>query len=84
MYECHLNKSAFNKVRVAQSVEHRTIDLRAVVSNHTVSKNFSFCILSLLTRTWQLDWSNTNEIKLDVHPRYIGALREGSFHGSLQ
>ena len=48
-------------------------------SNPTVGKNFSFCILSLLMRTWQVDWSHTNESKHDVHPKYISAKREGSF-----
>ena len=67
-----LNNSAFNKVRV-ESVEYRTTDLMAVGSNPTVDKNVSFCILSLSTRTWQVDWSHTNEIKRDAHPRYIGA-----------
>ena len=73
MYKGHLNNSAFNKVRVARSVEHRTTDLRAVSSNRTVGKTFSFCILSLSTSTWQADWSHTSEIKHDIHPRYIGA-----------
>ena len=36
--------------RLAQSVEHQTSNLRAVGSSPTVSKNFSFCILSLSTR----------------------------------
>ena len=73
MYKGHLNISAFNKVRENQSVEHRTTDLRAVGSNPTVGKNFLFCILSLSTRIWQVESSHTNEIKHDVHPRYIGA-----------
>ena len=58
---------------IAQSVEHRSISLKVLVSSPTVAKNFSFCILSLSTRSWQIDWSHTNEIKHDVHPRYIGA-----------
>ena len=73
MYKGNLNITAFKKVRAAQSVDHRTLDLRAVGSNSTVRKNFSFCILSLSTRTWQVDWSYTNEIKHGVHVRYIGA-----------
>ena len=73
MYKGHLNKTAFNKVRVAQSVEHQTTDIRDEGPNPTVGKNFSFCILSLSTRTWQVDWSHTNEIKHGVYPRYIGA-----------
>ena len=71
MYSGYLSNPAFNKVRIAQSVEHQTTDIRAV--NPTVGKNFSFCILSLSTRTWQVDWTHTNEIKHDIHPRYIGA-----------
>ena len=31
-----------------------------------MGKNFSFCIMSLSTRSWQVDWSHTNEIKHDV------------------
>ena len=38
-----------------------------------MSKNFSFRILSLSMRFWQVDCSHTNEIKHDVDPRYIGA-----------
>ena len=83
MYKDHLSNSAFNKVRVAQSVEHRTTDLRVVGSNPTVDKNFSFCILPLLTRTWQVDWYHTNEIKHDVHPKYIGSKRERSFERKM-
>ena len=69
----HLNSTAFNKAQVVQLVELQTSALRVVGSNSTLGKNFSFCILSLSTRFWQVDWSNTNEIKHDVHPRYIGA-----------
>ena len=61
------------QARLAQSVEHQTWNLRVVSSSLTVGKNFSFCILSLLTGSWQVDWSHVNEIKQDVHPRYIGA-----------
>ena len=44
-----------NAIRVAQSVEHRTTDLRVVGSNSIVGKYFWFCILSLSTRIWQVD-----------------------------
>ena len=71
MYKCHLNITAFNKVHVAQSVEHRTTVLRNVGSNPIVGKTFSFCILSLSPRTCQVDWSYTSEIKHDVHSRYM-------------
>ena len=73
MHKCHLNNTTFNKfhVHVAQSVEHRTIDLRDVGSNPVVSKNYLFCIMSLSSRTLQVDWSYTSEIKHDVHPRYM-------------
>ena len=76
VYKGRLNNTAFNIVRVAQLVEHRTTDLRAVRSNTTVGKNFSFCILLLLTSTWQVEWSHKKEIKHDVYPMYIGAERE--------
>ena len=49
------------QARLAQSVEHQTWDLRVVGSSPTVDKNFSFCILSLPTRSWQVDWSDANE-----------------------
>ena len=44
MYKGHLNITAFDRVRVAQSVERRTSNLRTVVSNPTVGKNCSFFI----------------------------------------
>ena len=52
MYTGYLSNPAFNKVRVAQSIEHQTTDIRAMGSNPTVGKTFSFCILSLSTRIW--------------------------------
>ena len=58
--QVHLNRTAFIKARVARSVEHRTTNLKVVGSNPTVGKNFSFCLLSLLMRSWQVDLSNTN------------------------
>ena len=64
---------SFQQARLSQSVEHQTSDLRVVGSSLTVGKNFSFCILSLSTRSWQVDWSHANGIEHDVHPRYIGA-----------
>ena len=71
MYKGHSIITDFNKVRLALSEEHRTSDLRAVNSNPTVGRNFSFSILSISTRTWHLDWSRTNESKHDVHVKYI-------------
>ena len=47
--------------------------LRAVGLNPTMGKIFSLCILPFSTHSWQVDWSHTNEIKHDAHPRYIGA-----------
>ena len=73
MYKDHSNRTAFIKARVAQSIEHRTKNLKVVGSSPTIVKNFSFCILSLSTRSWQVDRSHTNEIKHDIHPRHIGA-----------
>ena len=40
----------------------------------TAGKTFSFCILSLSTHSWQVDWFNSNEIKFDIHPRFISTL----------
>ena len=67
------NNTAFIEARLAQLLEHPTSDLRAVGLSPTVNKSFSFCILSLSTRSWQVDWCNTNEIQQDIHPKYIGA-----------
>ena len=63
----------FQQAWLAQSVEHQTSNLRAVGSSPTVVKNFSFCILSLSTCSWQVDRPYANEIKHDIHSRYIGA-----------
>ena len=52
---CHLNRTVVTTARVAQSVEHQTSNLRVVGSSPIVGKNFSFCILSLSTRSWQVD-----------------------------
>ena len=83
MYKYHLNNTVFNQVRVAQLVEHRTTYFRAVGSNPIVGKTFSFCILSLSTHTWQVDWSHTDEIKHDIDPRYMSAEREWSFERKI-
>ena len=48
----HFNMIVFIKARVAQSGEHQAVYLKVVGSSPTVSKNFSFCILSLSTRSW--------------------------------
>ena len=64
---------SIHQARLAQSVEHQTLNRRVVGSNPTVDKKFSFCILSLPTRSWQVDWPHANEIKHDVHPSYICA-----------
>ena len=58
--------------RLPQSVEHQTWNLRVVDSSPNVGKNVSFCILSLSTRSWQVDGPYANEIKRDVHQRYKG------------
>ena len=67
---------SIQQARLAQSVGHRTSNPRVVGSSPTVGKNFSFCISSLSTRSRQVVWSHANEIKHDLHPRYIGAYRE--------
>ena len=58
--------ASIQQARLAQSVEHQTSNLRVVGSSPTVGKNFSFCILSIPTRSWQVDCSHANEIKHDV------------------
>ena len=65
---------SFKQAGLAQWVEHQTSDLRVVGWSSTVGKNFSFCNMSLSTRSWQVNWSHTNEIKHDVHLRYIGCI----------
>ena len=86
MYVIRSFKSySFHQTRLAQSVEHQTWIQRVVGSSPTVGKNFSFCIFSLSMRSWQVIWSRANEIKHDVHPRYIhvGAKREWPFKSKM-
>ena len=66
MFKGNFNRTAFIKARLPQSVDHRSTNLKVVDSSPTVGKNFSFCILMLLTHSWQVDWSHTNEIKHDI------------------
>ena len=61
MYKGHFFRTAFIKALEAQSKEHQTTNLKVVSSSPTVGKNFSFCILSLSTCSWQFDWSHLNE-----------------------
>ena len=35
-----------------------------------------FCILVVTTRSWQVDWGRTNEIKHAIHPTYMKVHRE--------
>ena len=42
MFIGHLDSTAFNKVRVAQLVEHQTSDLRVVGSSPTMGNFFHF------------------------------------------
>ena len=49
MYKSSFIRKAFIKARVAQLVEHRATNLKVLGLSPTVSKNFSFCILSLST-----------------------------------
>ena len=80
LYKGNLDRTIFIKSREAQSVQHWTTNLKVVGSSPTVGKHFSFCILSLSTRSWQVDWSHANEIKHGVHPMYI---REWSFERKI-
>ena len=66
---------SFQQARLAQSIEHQTSNLRVVSSSPTVCKKFSFCILLLSVRSWQVDWSLANVIKHGVHSRYKRAGR---------
>ena len=61
------------QARLAQSVEHQTLNRRVMGSSPTLDKEFLFCILSLPMRSWQVDWPHANEIKHDVHSSYICA-----------
>ena len=54
---------------VAQSKEHQARNLKVVGSSPTVGNHFSFCILSLSTRSLQVDWFHMNKIKHDIHLR---------------
>ena len=51
------------------TILNQATNLTVVGSSPTVVKNFSFCILSLSTRIWQVNWSYTNKIKHDIHLR---------------
>ena len=62
---------SIHQARLAQSVEQQTLNRGVVGSSPTVDKKF--CILSLPTRSWQVDWPHVNKIKHDVHPSYICA-----------
>ena len=62
-----------HEARLAQSVEHQTWNRRVEGSSPTVDKEFFILYFVAPTRSWQVDWSHPNEIKHDVHPRYIGA-----------
>ena len=57
LYEGDLKRTAFIKSCVDQSVQHGTTNLKVVGSSPTVGKTFSFCILSLSTGSWKVDWS---------------------------
>ena len=63
----YFNRTVFIKARVAQSVEHQARNLKCVGSSPTVGKNFSGYILSLSTRSWQVDWS----IRMKLSMTYI-------------
>ena len=63
MYRGHFDRTAFIKAGVALAVEHQATTLKDVGSSPNLGKNFSFCVLSLSMRSWQVDWSHTNEIK---------------------
>ena len=71
MYKGHFYRIAFIETRVAQLVVQQATNLKVAGSRPTVGKTFSFCILLLATRSWQLEWSNTisNEIKHDIYQR---------------
>ena len=51
----HLFCPRLKKKLYSITVEQQTSELRVVVSSPTVGKNFSFCMLSLSTRFWQVD-----------------------------
>ena len=64
---------SIHQARLAQSVEHQTLNRRVVGSSPTVDKKFFIFFWSLPTRSWQVDWPHANEIKHDVHLSYICA-----------
>ena len=79
MYKRHINKTAFIKARVAQSVEHYARNLKVVSSSPTVGKNFfilyfvafdTLLVGRLVPYKWNQAW-HSSEIK--------GAQREWSF-----
>ena len=64
----HLNNRAFNKVRLAESIEHWTTDRKAVGSNALWTRIFRFVFCRFRRAPGR---SHSNEIKHDFHPRYI-------------
>ena len=51
MFKGNSNRTVFIKARLAQSAEHRALNLKVVGSSPTVGKKFILCILSLLMRS---------------------------------
>ena len=54
---------------LAQPGESIITNLNVVDLNHTKGKHLLFCIYSFASRSLQLDWANTNEIKQDINQR---------------
>ena len=69
MYKGHFKGTFFVKAWVAQSVQHQATNLKVVGLSSTMGKNISFCVFSLSVRSWQVNWSHTNEIKHDIHSK---------------
>ena len=64
---------SIHQALLAQSVEHQTLNRRVVGSSPTVDKENFILYFVASDASWQVDWPHANEIKHDVHPRYIGA-----------
>ena len=61
----------FLQIRMAQSVEALSTNIKIEGSSPTFGNNFSFCILALSMCSTQVEWAFTNETKHCIQPRNV-------------
>ena len=64
---------SIHQARLAQSVEHQTLNRRVVGSSPTVDKKFFILYFFASDALLAGRLAHANEIKYDVHPSYICA-----------